>query len=148
MLLDSRKGKGAKKYVERKLLRRLRLFFLIFFLLGIAIVYEINWKNIPWSICVGAMLIGLMIGAAFVRRKKIFWEEETSTVIAKMDKVGIYVLVIYILFIVVRHYFLHQWFKGNELTAFSLSLTAGAMIGRLLSIRSEIRQILKERDLI
>ena len=148
MLLDSRKGKGAKKYVERKLLRRLRLFFLIFFLLGIAIVYEINWKNIPWSICVGAMLIGLMIGAAFVRRKKIFWEEETSTVIAKMDKVGIYVLVIYILFIVVRHYFLHQWFKGNELTAFSLSLTTGAMAGRLLSIRSEIRQILKERNLI
>ena len=93
-------------------------------------------------------MIGLMIGAAFVRRKKIFWHEETSTVIAKMDRVGIYVLVIYVIFIVVRHYFLHQWFKGNELTAFSLSLTAGAMAGRLLSIRSEIRQILKERNLI
>lgn len=148
MLLDSRKGRGAKKYVERKLLRRLRLFFLIFFLLGVAIVYEINWRHIHWSICVGAMMIGLMIGAAFVRRKKIFWHEETSTVIAKMDRVGIYVLVIYVIFIVVRHYFLHQWFKGNELTAFSLSLTAGAMAGRLLSIRSEIRQILKERNLI
>lgn len=130
------------------MLRRLRLFFLIFFLLGLAIVYEINWKHIPWSVCVGAMLIGLMIGAAFVRRKKIFWQEETSTVIAKMDRVGIYVLIIYIVFYVVRHYFLHQWFKGNELTAFSLSLTAGAMAGRLLSIRSEIRQILKERNLI
>jgi uncharacterized membrane protein YqgA involved in biofilm formation len=148
MLLDSRKGRGAKKYVERKLLRRLRLFFLIFFLLGLAIIYEINWKNIHWSVCVGAMLIGLMIGAAFVRRKKIYWHEETSTVIAKMDRVGIYVLVIYVVFIIVRHYFLHQWFKGNELTAFSLSLTAGAMVGRLLSIRSEIRQILKERNLI
>jgi len=148
MFLNSRSGKGAKKYVERKLLRRLRLFFLIFFLLGGAIVYEINWQHIHWSVCVGAMMIGLMIGAAFVRRKKIFWQEETSTVIAKMDRVGIYVLVVYVIFIGVRHYFMHHWFKGNELTAFSLSVTAGTMVGRLLSIRSEIRQILKDKKLI
>ncbi|HYC29267.1 MAG TPA: hypothetical protein VEB42_10630, partial [Chitinophagaceae bacterium] len=65
-----------------------------------------------------------------------------------MDRIGIAMLVVYICFAVSRHVFLHNWLHGRQLTAFSLSLTAGAMLGRLLSIRSQIRQILKERKII
>ncbi|HYF32284.1 MAG TPA: hypothetical protein VD993_14270 [Chitinophagaceae bacterium] len=148
MLLNSRKGKEAKKYVERKLLRRLRIFFVVFILLMGVIIYEIVYQHLEAAACVGAMMMGMLVGAVFVRRKRIYWEEETSQVIARMDKIGIALLVVYILFAVARHWFLHQWLTGNRLTAFSFSLAAGAMLGRLLSIRSQIRQILKERSII
>lgn len=148
MLLNSRTGKNARLYVERKLLRRLRLFFLIYLVIVSFIVYEIHRGYIDASACVGAMMLGMMTGAVFVRRKKVYWEEETSQVIARMDRIGIGLLVVYIIFAVIRHYVIHNWLKGHELTAFSLSLAAGAMLGRILSIRSQIRQILKERNII
>lgn len=148
MLLNSRSGKNAKKYVERKLLRRLWIFFAVFIVLAGVIVYEVSNDHLEGSACVGAIMMGMLIGAVFVRRKRIYWEEETSTIIARMDRIGIGILVIYILFAVSRHVFLHNWLHGRQLTAFSLSLTAGAMLGRLLSIRSQIRQILKERKII
>lgn len=148
MLLNSRTGKNAKQYVERKLLRRLRIFFVVFMVLASVIIYEVSQDYLEGSACVGAIMLGMLIGAVFVRRKRIYWEEETATIIARMDKIGIAMLVIYILFAVSRHIFLHNWLHGRQLTAFSLSLTAGAMLGRLLSIRSQIRQILKDRKII
>ena len=148
MLLNSRSGKNAKKYVERKLLRRLWIFFAVFIVLVSIIIYEVSQDYLEGAACVGAIMIGVLIGAVFVRRKKIYWQEETSTIIARMDRIGIGILVVYILFSVSRHIFLHNWLHGRQLTAFSLSLTAGAMLGRLLSIRSQIRQILKDRKLI
>ncbi|MGB8194587.1 MAG: hypothetical protein WCF67_21830 [Chitinophagaceae bacterium] len=148
MLLNSRKGKNAKQYVERKLLRRLWIFFVVFVLLLAVIIYEVKVGYLEASACVGAMMLGAMIGAVFVRRKRVYWEEETSKVIARMDRIGIGLLVIYVFFSISRHLFLHNWLHGHQLTAFSFSLTAGAMLGRLLSIRSQVRQILKERDII
>lgn len=148
MLLNSRKGKDAKKYVERKLIRRLRIFFVVFVILIGVIIYEISQQYLEASACVGAMMLGILSGAVFVRRKRIYWQEETSQVIARMDKIGIAILVIYILVWIARHLILHNWLHGHRLTAFSLSLAAGAMLGRLLSIRSQVRQILKERDII
>jgi hypothetical protein len=148
MLLNSRSGKNAREFVERKLIRRLRLFFAIFVVLSGIIIYEVSKEYIEGATCVGAMMLGTMIGALFVRRKRIYWEEETSKVIARMDKIGIGLLVAYVLFAVARHYFLHSWLTGHRLVAFSLSLTAGAMLGRLLIVRSQVRQILKERKII
>jgi hypothetical protein len=148
MLLNSRTGKNARQYVERKLLRRLWIFFAVFIVLVAVIIYEVSQNYLEGSACVGAIMLGMLIGAVFVRRKRIYWEEETSTIIARMDRIGIAMLVIYILFAVSRHIFMHSWLHGRQLTAFSLSLTAGAMLGRLLSIRSQIRQILKERKII
>ncbi len=148
MLLNSRTGKNAKQFVERKLIRRLWRFFVIFIILAGVIIYEVSQDYIEGSACVGAMMLGMLIGAVFVRRRRIYWEEETSTIIARMDRIGIAMLVIYVLFAVSRHVFLHNWLHGRQLTAFSLSLTAGAMLGRLLSMRSQIRQILKERKII
>ena len=148
MLLNSRSGKNAKKYVERKLMRRLWIFFGVFVVLSGVIIYEVSQDYLEGAACVGAIMLGMLVGAVFVRRKRIYWEEETSTVIARMDRIGIAMLVVYIFFAVSRHIFLHNWLHGRQLTAFSLSLTAGAMLGRLLSIRSSIRQILKERKII
>lgn len=95
-----------------------------------------------------AFFIGALIGVAFTRRKKIFWEDETSLVIAKMDRIGIVLLAIYIPYVIFRHQLLGHWFYGHELTAFSFSLAAGSMAGRVISMRTQIRQVLKRQKIL
>ncbi len=148
MLLNHRKGKEVRQFVQRKLIIRLRIFFFLFFILVDIFFYEISLHYIsPWM-ATGALLFGFLSGLLFVRRKKIYWEEETARVIGKMDQVGVVLLVIYIIFSVTRHWLLHQWLQGNQLTAFSFSFAAGAMGGRLLSIRKQIVRVLREQKII
>jgi hypothetical protein len=148
MLLNSRTGKNAKDFVERKLLLRLRLFFALFALLLVVISYEVVREHIKGVTTIGAIMIGMMIGAIFVRRKRIYWEEDTSRVIARMDRIGIMLLVLYIAVAIIRHFLLEHWIHGNQLIGFSFSVAAGTMLGRLLTMRSQIRQILKEKNII
>ena len=148
MLLNSRSGKNARDFVERKLLNRLKLFFIIFALLVVAIFYEVARQHITSSTSIGAMMLGMMLGGIFVRRKRIYWEEETSRVIARMDRIGVILLVLYIALAILRHFLVDQWFHGKQLIGFSFSFAAGTMLGRLLSMRSQIRQILKEKNII
>jgi hypothetical protein len=95
-----------------------------------------------------AYFSGFMLGIIFTRRKKIFWEEETSLVIARMDRIGIILLIVYIAYIIFRHQWLPYWFNGHELSAFSFALTAGTMTGRVLSMRTQIRQVLKQQKIL
>lgn len=148
MLLNSRTGKNAKDFVERKLLLRLKLFFGVFALLVVIIFYEVARRHITGPTAIGAIMLGMMIGAAFVRRKRIYWEEETSRVIARMDRIGIILLILYIAAAIVKHFLLDHWVRGGQLIGFSFSLAAGTMLGRLISVRSQIRQILKEKNII
>ncbi len=60
-----------------------------------------------------------------------------------MDKIGIATLVAYILFVISRHWIFSHWFKDYALTAFSLSVGAGGMLGRLWNTRKKLRSILK-----
>ena len=148
MLLNSRTSKNARDFVERKLLLRLKIFFGVFALLIVVIFYEVALHHIAAATCVGTIMLGMMVGAIFVRRKRIYWEEETSRVIARMDRIGIVLLVLYIVIAIIRHFLLDHWLRGNQLVGFSLSFAAGTMLGRLLSMRSQIRQILKEKNII
>lgn len=148
MILTSQKNKHARQFVERKLKIRLTIFFIVMLLLWIVITFEIASDYIPALKAMGSYCGGFVIGAVFARRKKIFWQEETSLVIARMDRVGIFLLVIYITYIVLRHLWLPRWFYGHELTAFSLCLAAGTMTGRVLSMRTQIRRVLKKKNIL
>ena len=148
MLLNSRSGKNAKEFVERKLLLRLKLFFALFALLVTVICYEVMREHIGATTAIGGIMVGMMIGSIFVRRKRIYWEEDTSRVIARMDRIGIILLALYIAFAILRHLVLGYWVHGNQLIGFSFSLAAGTMLGRILTMRSQIRQILKEKNII
>jgi hypothetical protein len=47
MILTSRKNKHPRQFVERKLIIRLRIFFIVFILMLIAIIYEMINEYIP-----------------------------------------------------------------------------------------------------
>ena len=148
MLVNPRSGKEVRQFVQRKLIIRLRIFFFLFFILVDIVFYELSLHYISPLLAIGALLFGFLSGLLFVRRKKIYWEEETARVIGKMDQAGAVILVIYILFSVTRHWLLHRWMQGNQLTAFSVSFAAGAMGGRLISMRRQIVLVLKEKKIL
>ena len=148
MLLNPKTDKYVRDFVERKLIVRLRIFFFVIFILLDIIIYEMSIGYISAVETLGALLLGFCSGYIFVRRKRIYWEEETSRVIARMDKIGIALLVIYIAFFLGRHWLLRQWLHGHELTAFAFSFAAGAMIGRVFNMRLQIRKVLKHKKII
>jgi NhaP-type Na+/H+ and K+/H+ antiporter len=150
MLLNTGKRKDvkAKGFVEHKLLMRLKIFVVLVFIFICLVAGYITIGYIDLPSAIGAAMLGMMIGAVAVRRKKIMWHEETSTVIARMDRIGIIVLIAYILLSVLRHWLFAHWLHGHILGAFSLAFTTGAMFGRLLLLRTEIREILREKEII
>ncbi|MDQ6901998.1 MAG: hypothetical protein M3139_03165 [Bacteroidota bacterium] len=101
MPLSSRKEVAA--YVHKKLLFRLRR-LAVFFVVAIAIlIYEISKNYLAGYIVVGGFIFGFCIGYMVAKRMhKITWDKEAGKVIGKMDRVGIIILVIYILFAVTR----------------------------------------------
>lgn len=147
-MLNPKTGKEIRVHVEKKLIIRLRIFFFLIFILFDIIIYEISMGYISPVLSLFGAVCGFGSALVFVRRKRIYWEEETSKVIAKMDQIGILILVIYIAFIITRHWLLHQWLHGNQVTAFTLSFAAGGMAGRVWSIRRQIRKVLKSRQII
>jgi hypothetical protein len=78
----------------------------------------------------------------------ISWDAETSQAVTRMDRLGIIILVVYLIFSISRRWIFSHWLQGYGLTAFSLSVGAGGMLGRLYTTRQKIRQVLKEEGVL
>lgn len=148
MIINPLTSREIARYIEKKLVWRLRIFFFLFFILIDIIVLEISLGYVSWYLALTALIAGGLSGLAFTRRKKIYWEAKTSRVIARMDKIGIALLVIYIVFVVLRHQVLQGWFSNSGITAISICLAAGGMIGRVWLMRRQIKRILKHQKII
>lgn len=143
-----RNRQECQGFCRTKAAHAVKAFFVVFALLAGVIFYEVINHHITGSTSVGCMMLGMLLGAMFVRRKRIYWEEETSRVIARMDRAGLILLVLYLVLGIIRHFLLDHLFHGRQLIGISLSIAAGTMLGRLLSMRSQIRQILKGKNII
>ncbi|MEO8861287.1 MAG: hypothetical protein ABI358_07680 [Ginsengibacter sp.] len=97
MPLSSRKEVAA--YVHKKLLFRIRR-LAIFFVIAIAIlIFEISKNYLAGYLAISGFIFGFCIGYIVAKRMhKITWDEAADKVVGKMDRVGIIILVIYILF--------------------------------------------------
>jgi hypothetical protein len=94
-------------------------------------------------------MVGMIIGLLVARRMhNISWDTKTNKAVTKMDRVGIIILVLYLLFAVSRRWIFSHWLQGYTLSAFSLSMAAGGMLGRLWTTRQKIRQILKNEGFL
>ena len=147
MPLSKRKEVG--RYVHRKLLFRLRRLAIIFLIITGVLIYEVSHNYIAGYIAIFGFLLGMLIGLLVARRMhNISWDAETNKAVTKMDRLGIIILVLYLLFALSRHWIFSHWFQGYALSAFSLSVAAGGMLGRLWTTRQKIRQILKQEGFL
>lgn len=140
--------KILEHHIDSKLRFRMRMFGVILILLTGALVYEMYTSQIKflWALC--GLCFGALMGVVIGRMFAIRWHPEQKQVVGKLDLLGTIVLVLYILFSIVRQWIFTHWFKGAVLTAFTVSFVEGAMIGRILRMRRDIKNVLIEEGKI
>jgi Na+/H+ antiporter NhaC len=145
MIIRKKTREVSKKHVHKKLIFKLRRLALVFFVITTIIVYDVLSRVINPLLALTGVLMGFFIGSLLGRYSNVHWHEETGKVISKWNRITIAVLIIYLSFAFSKKWIFGHWLQGPVLTAFSFSLASGIMTGRIISIRKQIRSILRER---
>jgi hypothetical protein len=136
-----------KKFVDKKLIFRLRLFAIIFLIMTGIGIYDVVIGNLHVIVAFAALAGGIGIGLLVGRAMNVVWHEETNKAVTKMDKFGIIILVSYIVFALFRKKLFAHWLTGHQLSAFIIFLSAGIMLGRLITLRGRLYKVLKGQGL-
>jgi peptidoglycan/LPS O-acetylase OafA/YrhL len=135
-------------YLDKRLIRRLRIYTIVMLIMLLVIIFEILQGTFTLAWAVGGMLIGLGIGTLVSRMYSLNWDEDTSQVISRIDWIGGVILVCYLTFVFTRTHYLSYWIQGAPLMGLIFSLTAGTMLGRVLTTEHGIKKILKTWDIL
>jgi hypothetical protein len=141
--------KEVTKFVHGKLLFRFRRLVILFVIVIAIVIVEVLHNYLAGYLATGGFILGIGIGLlASKRMHNISWDAETSQAITRMDRLGIVILVAYLIFVISRRWIFSHWLHGYGLTAFCLSVGAGGMLGRLYTTRKKIRQVLREEGIL
>lgn len=134
-----------KKHLDKKLARRMRILTIILCVMTGVLAYNMYISHISLLLVFLGVALGCAVGFFAGRMFLIKWSEEDSKIIGNIDLLGGIVLVLYVAVSIARSWIFAHWFKGVILTSFTFSFIEGAMIGRLLSMRFNIKKILSEQ---
>jgi len=135
----------AKKHIDRKLIFRIRIFYVIGIILTGLMLYDVLEGIIGVELSLGGFLLGLFLGFIATRMFIIHWHEESAKVVSRFDTFGIIIMLFYMAFSVSRAWLFGHWIHGSILTAFTYSILAGIMIGRIVGMRLKIKNILSKQ---
>jgi hypothetical protein len=131
--------------VDRKLRTQLRLFALIFLIVAVVAAERVIQKDVSPLWAVAGFAAGLILGLLLSRTKVLSWNESEGSVIGTSDALGIAILVLYILFIIFRNRILARGIDdADAISVIGLSMTAGAMFGRVFFTVRNVRQIVAD----
>jgi hypothetical protein len=108
-----------------------------------AIVVEVLAGRFGLAYALIGVCVGLVIGIIVSRSRHLSWDEETNSVIGRIDWIGAILLMCYLVFVFTKSYFLGFYVQGGALFALLLGLTAGTMLGRVLATRRGINKLLQ-----
>lgn len=135
-------------HIDKKLIRRLRILVFILIVMTGVLIYEVYISHINPILLITGIILGVGIGFIAGRMFSIEWHVEDRKVIGRLDRIGVVVLVLYIALSLSRHFIFEYWLKGAILTAFTFSFIEGAMLGRIISMRLNIKRVLTEQGKI
>jgi hypothetical protein len=108
-------------------------------------LYDVLEGIIGIELSLGGFFLGLFIGFIATRMFMIHWHEEKAKVVSRFDTIGIIIMLFYAAFSVSRTWLFGHWIHGSILTAFTYSILAGIMIGRIAGMRLKIKTILSKQ---
>ena len=136
----------SQQYLDKRALFRLRLLFGIFILMFLILIHDLFDHKIGLLLASSGLLIGIGLGFLAGRMIKVKWHEKRNKVISEMDRLGVIILILYILFEYYRNVIFGRWLGGVTLTAFGFSILTGMMLGRFLNTKMDIEDVLKEKN--
>ncbi|MGZ4938639.1 MAG: hypothetical protein ACXV44_08100 [Halobacteriota archaeon] len=145
--MNKRTEHPKAQYVEDRLIRRLRLYLVMMLVLFAAIVVEVAAGRFGLVFALLGVVIGFVVGIIVSREYRLSWDEETNSVIGRVDWIGGILLVFYLIFIFTKSYLLGFYVQGAALFALLLGVTAGSMLGRILGTRHGIDKLLKTLEI-
>lgn len=140
--------KQLSKYLDQRLIKRLRIYTIVMVVMLLVIIYEVLTGTFSISWALGGMLIGLGIGTLVSRMYRLSWDEDTSNVIGQIDWIGAIILICYLVFVFTRTHYLSYWLQGPPLMGLVFSLTAGTMLGRVMTTERGIKRILRTWNIL
>ncbi|MEN8186890.1 MAG: hypothetical protein ABFR05_07155 [Bacteroidota bacterium] len=135
------------EFVDKGLKRHL-WFFIIMFLVFItlAIIHFIQDK-VPVRYPFIAFITGIVLGAILSRIQNITWDSKGHKIVKQFDIVGGILLILFILFTVFKKKIVYEITDLNHISAIVLSLNAGIMLGRVITIGKKILEIITNKEL-
>jgi len=145
--MKNRKEQPKRQHVEKRLIRRLRIYLIVSLVIFAAIIIEVLEGRFGLALALTGVLIGLVVGIIVSRTRQLSWDEETNTVIGRIDWIGAILLVCYLVFVFTKSYFAGFYVQGAALFAVILGIIAGTMLGRIFATRHGINRLLETLEI-
>jgi hypothetical protein len=78
---------------------------------------------------------------------KISWDQGAQKVIARLDDLGLVILILYIIFESAHKIIVGMFVHGPELVGISLAVFDGILIGRVIGVRGKIQEIFEKQNI-
>lgn len=137
--------KEAVKHIDKKLLWRVRMYMAITFVMLCIVAYQTIRYDVNILIPIGCMIVWSIIWLVAGRMHKMSRDTDANKIVARMDRTGIIILVLYLCISFARRRLLGMRVHGPALLDATLAVVVGTMIGRLITMRYGIKKILLER---
>jgi hypothetical protein len=136
-----------EELIDPRLIKRLRIYVSIMVIMLLVIVFDILMGSFSIAWALGGIMVGLGVGIIVSRMYHLSWDEDTNNVIGRIDWIGAIILIFYLVFVFSRTYYLSYYVQGTPLLALVFSITAGTMLGRVMSTERGIKKILTALNL-
>ncbi|HVW67247.1 MAG TPA: hypothetical protein VHA78_06010 [Candidatus Peribacteraceae bacterium] len=152
MLYTSR-NKNFKHHVSPQLQRRMRIFLIIAFCMLVIAVTHVAQDNLNPYVVLGSVIGGAVVGVVTTRIFHLSWDHDGQKVVGRIDKIGLAVLVLYVLFEIARSMLFEKLMPAEASSALSQASIAGfifiaaALISRVVALRGRMINILREQKI-
>ncbi len=136
-----------KKYVDKKLWQRMKIYFFISLAMIAVAIYEVIISAINPLFAVIIFVGSIIVGYFLARMFHISWNPEEQVVTSRIDLFWGIILGVYILFSIGRSYLIKSLVDHSLVTVVTFAMISGIMIGRFLGMRWKIKSIFKKQNI-
>lgn len=129
----------------------MRIFLIIAFCMLVIAETHVMQDHINPFIVLGSVVVGAAVGIVTTRIFHLSWDHDGQKVVGRIDKIGLAVLVLYVIFEIARSMLFEKLMPASTSASLSAATIVGfifiaaALISRVLALRGRMIKILREQ---
>ncbi len=140
--------KKISQHVDKSILMRFRIFAVVSLVFIGILGWDLFQQTITFPLLVVAVAVGIVVGMVASRMYHLSWDRDGKKVVGRLDKIGITVLVFYIIFAIFRQKLVGIFIHGPMLGTVTIAVMGGLFIGQIIGTRNGVRGILRGEGII
>lgn len=134
----------SRQNVHRKIKIKLWIYFLVFMISLMMSMFHFVKGQISFYFPLGGFVIGFLIGHIVSRMNKVIWDEDSEKIDLKLDKLGIVILLVYVLFVIFKNTLIEDVVHLHHISSISLAVLSGTMLGHAVALRKKVLKIYRK----